>query len=44
MLVPVGSASTTIAWLPVYEVLRNGAWEQVKNGIPRRTDRIRLLE
>ena len=27
-----------------YEVLRNGAWERVENGIPRRSDRIRYLD
>jgi murein DD-endopeptidase MepM/ murein hydrolase activator NlpD len=27
-----------------YEVLRNGAWVRVENGIPRRTDRIRFLD
>jgi len=27
----------------VAEVLRNGAWERVENGIPRSTDRIRRL-
>jgi Peptidase family M23 len=26
-----------------YEVLRNGAWEKVQNGIPRRADRIRFV-
>ncbi len=26
-----------------YEVLRAGAWEKVENGIPRRTDRIRVI-
>jgi hypothetical protein len=26
-----------------YEVLRNGAWEKVENGIPRRADRIRYV-
>jgi hypothetical protein len=27
-----------------YDVLRNGAWEKVENGIPRRADRIRFVE
>ncbi|HSL33518.1 MAG TPA: M23 family metallopeptidase [Candidatus Limnocylindrales bacterium] len=27
-----------------YEVLRDGAWELVENGIPRRSDRIRAVE
>ena len=26
-----------------YEVLRNGSWEGVENGIPRKADRIRYL-
>jgi murein DD-endopeptidase MepM/ murein hydrolase activator NlpD len=24
-----------------YEVMRNGAWERVENGVPRKVDRIR---
>jgi murein DD-endopeptidase MepM/ murein hydrolase activator NlpD len=26
-----------------YEVLRNGAWERVENGVPLRSDRLRYL-
>ena len=26
-----------------YEVMRNGSWERVENGIPRKVDRIRYL-
>ena len=26
-----------------YEVTRNGSWESVENGIPRKVDRIRYL-
>jgi hypothetical protein len=26
-----------------YEVLRDGVWEKVENGIPRRSDRIRFV-
>ena len=27
----------------LYEVLRDGSWEQVENGVPRKTDRIRFV-
>ena len=27
-----------------YEVLRNGSWESVEKGIPRKADRIRYLD